>query len=56
MTRTLHYLRWAVNVLLGFGCFLVLNENPETFTPNLIGLGCAALLIFLNKDKDERIN
>ena len=53
MTKTLHYMRWAVNVLLGIGCFLVFNENPETFSPNLIGLACAALLIILNRDKND---
>lgn len=44
-------LRLAVNILLGFGCMLVFNES-DTFTPNLIGIACFALLIAINPTGD----
>ena len=55
MTKTLHHIRWVANVLLGLGCFLVLNES-DSFVPNFIGLACYILLIIINRDNDERTN
>ena len=46
-TKLFRYLRLAVNFLLLCGCFLVFNES-ESFTPNLIGLACFAMLIVIN--------
>ena len=53
MAKTLNIIRWCVNIILGFGCFLVLNENPDDITPNFIGLICIALLIAINKDRGD---
>lgn len=49
--RTIRNIRLAVNILLGCGCFLALNES-NSFTPNLIGLACFALLIVINPTGD----
>ena len=51
MAKILHRLKWAANVLLGFGCFCALSENPDNFTPNIIGMACFILLIIINKDR-----
>ena len=51
MTKAMHYCKWAINILLGFGSFLILSENPENLTPNFIGAICIALLVAINKDK-----
>lgn len=53
MAKALHYLKWAANVLLGFGCFGALSENPDNLTPNFVGFICIALLIAINKDRDN---
>ena len=51
MAKTLqHYAKWVVNIILGLGCWLIVNES-DTFVPNFIGLACAALLIVINRDK-----
>lgn len=44
-------IRLAVNIVLGCGCFMILNDG-KSFTPNLIGLACFALLIVLNPTGD----
>lgn len=49
--RTKRNIRLAVNILLVCGCFLVFNES-ESFTPNLIGLACFAMLIVINPTGD----
>lgn len=42
-------LRLIINIILGIiGLFLVFNES-DTFTPNFVGLGCFALLIYINR-------
>ena len=51
MKTTWKYIRLAINILLGLGCFAVLNES-DSFTPNLIGLACFALLIVINPTGD----
>jgi len=45
-------IKLIVSIILAFGGMLVFNENPETFTPNFIGLACLALLVVVNIDKD----
>lgn len=50
MAKTLHFAKWVVNIILGLGCWLIVNES-DTFVPNFIGLACAALLIVINRDK-----
>lgn len=47
--RITHIMRWCANIILGFGTLLIFNEG-DSFTPNLIALGCAALLIFINRN------
>ena len=49
--KTFKIIRLIINIILGFGCFLVLNDS-ESFTPNLIGLACFALLIAINPTGD----
>jgi len=44
-------LRLIINIILGFGCFLVFNDS-ESFIPNFIGLACFALLIAINPTGD----
>lgn len=44
-------LRLIINIILGFGCFMVLNDG-DSFLPNFIGLVCFALLIVLNPTGD----
>lgn len=51
MKKTWRNIRLAVNILLGCGCFAVLNES-DSFTPNFIGLACFALLIVINPTGD----
>lgn len=51
MKTTWRYIRLAVNILLGCGCFAVLNES-DSFAPNLFGLACFALLIVINPTGD----
>lgn len=48
MERTLNALRWCANIILGLGCWLIVNEG-DSFVPNIIGLACAALLIVINR-------
>lgn len=50
-TKLFRNVRLAVNILLGCGCFFVLNDS-DSFIPNLIGLACFALLIVLNPTGD----
>lgn len=45
-------IRIILSIILAFGGMLVFNENPETFTPNFIGLACLALLVVVNIDKE----
>lgn len=51
MEKTLETLRWCANIILGLGCWLIVNEG-ESFIPNFIGLACAALLVVINKNKE----
>ncbi len=51
MEKALNIIRWCMNIILGTGCLLVFNENPDNFTPNLIGLACFFLLIVINNDR-----
>lgn len=53
MAKTLQAAKWVVNIILGLGSWLVVNES-ETFIPNLVGLACAALLIVINRERDAR--
>lgn len=53
MAKTLQAAKWVVNIILGLGCWLVVNES-ETFIPNLVGLACAALLIVINRERGAR--
>lgn len=43
-------LKLLLSVILGLGCFLVLNENFEALYLNLIGIACAALLVYINRN------
>lgn len=52
MEKTRNALRWCANIILGLGCWLIVNES-DTFVPNLVGLACAALLIVINKDNNQ---
>ena len=36
------------NIVLGFGCVLVFNENIEALWINLTGFACIALLCVIN--------
>lgn len=45
-------IKWTINVLLGFGSFLALNENFEALYLNFIGIACFALLVTLNPVAD----
>lgn len=42
-------LKLLASILLGLGCFLIFNES-DSFTPNLVGIACAALLIYINRN------
>lgn len=53
MGNTLNTVRWCANIVLGLGCWLIVNEG-ESLVPNLVGLACAALLIVINRDNDAR--
>lgn len=44
-------IKLIVSIILVIGGMLVFNES-DTFTPNLIGLACFALLVVVNIDKD----
>lgn len=50
MTKALNILRWLANAILMVGLFGIFNEG-DSFLPNLVGLGCFALLILINKNK-----
>lgn len=50
MSKTIHYLKWLGNIILGLGSILALNES-DTFVPNFIGIACFYLLIFFNRKK-----
>lgn len=45
-------IRIILSIILALGGMLIFNENPETFTPNFIGLACLALLVVVNIDKE----
>ena len=45
--KTFKIIRLVINIILGIGCFAVFNES-DSFTPNLIGLACFALLLLIN--------
>lgn len=45
-------IKTIINIVLCVGVLLVFNES-DTFTPNLIGIACFIGLIALNKDKAE---
>lgn len=49
--RTVKIIRLVINIILAMGCFMVLNES-DSFTPNIIGLACFALLIAINPHGD----
>lgn len=53
MEKVFNIVRWCVNIILGFGSLLVLNENPDDLTPNFVGFICIALLIAINKDSEK---
>lgn len=53
MENTLNTIRWCANIVLGLGCWLIVNEG-ESLVPNLVGLACAALLVIINRDNDAR--
>lgn len=40
------------NIVLAFGAVLIFNES-STFVPNILGLACMALLIWINADKED---
>ena len=42
-------LKLFASILLGLGCFLIFNES-ESFAPNLVGIACAALLVYINRN------
>lgn len=44
-------LRLTINIVLGFGCFAMLNDS-DSFIPNLVGLACFGLLILINYTGD----
>lgn len=44
-------IRIILSIILALGGMLIFNES-DTFTPNLIGLACFALLVVVNIDKD----
>lgn len=48
MAKTLQVAKWVVNIILGLGCWLIVNEG-SSIIPNLVGLACAALLIVINR-------
>ena len=52
MTKTRHIIKTVAKVLLCIGIFTVFNES-DSFTPNMVGLGCLALLIVINKDNNQ---
>ena len=39
-------------LLDAFGAVLIFNES-STFVPNILGLACMALLIWINADKED---
>lgn len=41
-------LKTIANIVLGMGCFAILNENIEALWINLLGFGCLALLAVIN--------
>lgn len=41
-------IKTIANIILGIGCFAVLNENIDALWVNLIGFGCIALLCVIN--------
>ncbi|MBR5118889.1 MAG: hypothetical protein IK100_09625 [Muribaculaceae bacterium] len=43
-------MKTIVNIILGIGSMLALNENLEALWLNVIGIGCFALLLVINPD------
>ena len=46
--KIIAFAKWGLNITLGIGSLLTLNDSGN-FVPNIIGIGCFALLIWLNK-------
>lgn len=46
------HFKQLINLALCVGVVLVFNES-ETFLPNLIGLACLAVLVWLNANENE---
>ena len=44
-------MKTIVNIILGIGAVLIVNDNPDAVYLNLIGVACVAALIALNKSK-----
>ena len=42
-----------IDILLCLGIFLVFNES-ETFMPNIIGLACAAALVYKHRNDPQQ--
>lgn len=42
-----------IDVLLCIGLFLVFNES-STFVPNIIGLACAAVLVYKHRNDPQQ--
>lgn len=38
-----------IDIVLGLGILMVLNDNPDNFTPNFIGLACLGLMILKHR-------
>ena len=44
-------MKTIVNIILGIGAILILNDNADAVWLNLIGVACVAGLIAINKEK-----
>lgn len=45
-------IKFILNVVLGLGTWLILNES-DNILPNLIGMACFVTLLWLNRDMEE---
>ena len=50
MEKVINAVRWCANSILSIGLIGIFSEG-SSFLPNLVGLGCFALLILINKNR-----
>ena len=46
-------MKTIINIILGIGAILILNDNADAVYLNMIGLACVAGLIAINKQRKD---